>query len=209
MGFSGNWVIENAAYLACQLTIIQPVWGEVDHVVFYCSGIERLDTSGAWLIHRRSMELQRSGFATDVQGFKEAHFKIVKEIAAADGTGTYGNESGGRFGPLEWLGRRTIGIGAHVYDVLTYYGRITSLLMNGVGRPGRLRFSSVVRHMHRAGINAAPIVALLAFLISIVLTYQGATQLREFGAEIYTVNLISVPVLREMAVVLTRQLHKF
>jgi phospholipid/cholesterol/gamma-HCH transport system permease protein len=57
--------------------------------------------------------------------------------------------------------------------------------------------------MERTGLDALPIVGLLSFLIGVVLAYQGADQLRRFGAEIYTVNLLGVAVLREMGVLLT------
>lgn len=203
VGFSGDWVIENAAHLVRQLNIVQPVSDEIDRVVFFCSGIETLDTSGAWLIHKRATELQTQGFPTDFQGFKEAHFKIVKEVAAADDSAVHPQGRTGLSGSLEWVGRIAVGIAVHLGGVLVYFGRVTSLLLAGIGQPRRFRFPSIVRHMHKVGIDAAPIVALLAFLISIVLTYQGAIQLRQFGAQIYTVDLVTVSVLREMGVVLT------
>ena len=48
-----------------------------------------------------------------------------------------------------------------------------------------------------------PIVGLISFLIGIVLAYQGADQLRRFGAQVFTVNLVGVSVLREMGILLT------
>jgi phospholipid/cholesterol/gamma-HCH transport system permease protein len=57
--------------------------------------------------------------------------------------------------------------------------------------------------MEQAGVNAMPIVGLLSFLIGVVFAYQGADQLRRFGAEIYTVNLLGIAILRELGVLLT------
>ncbi len=56
--------------------------------------------------------------------------------------------------------------------------------------------------MEKAGLDAMPIVGLLSFLIGVVMAYQGADQLRRFGAEIYTVNLLGVSILRELGVLL-------
>ena len=56
--------------------------------------------------------------------------------------------------------------------------------------------------MEQTGLNAMPIVGLLSFLIGVVMAYQGADQLRRFGAEIYTVNLLGVAILRELGVLL-------
>ena len=73
------------------------------------------------------------------------------------------------------------------------------------GVPGRrgLRLVSVLSHVERIGLDAMPIVGLLSFLIGVVLAYQGADQLRAYGAEIFTINLLGVSVLRELGVLLT------
>ena len=71
----------------------------------------------------------------------------------------------------------------------------------GASQP--FRFGSIVHHIEETGINAIPIIGLIAFLISVVLAYQGVAQLRPLGGEQYTVNLIAISVLREMGVLLT------
>jgi phospholipid/cholesterol/gamma-HCH transport system permease protein len=57
--------------------------------------------------------------------------------------------------------------------------------------------------MQQTGLHAVPIVALMGFLIGIVLAFQGASQLEQFGAEIYVVDLISISMLRELGILLT------
>src|SRR3546814_12515145 len=57
--------------------------------------------------------------------------------------------------------------------------------------------------MEQTGLNALPIVGLISFLVGVVLAYQGADQLARFGAQIFTVNLVAVGVLREMGILLT------
>ena len=57
--------------------------------------------------------------------------------------------------------------------------------------------------IEETGINALPIVGLLAFLIGVVLAYQGADQLKRFGAEVFTINLLGVGVLREIGGLIT------
>jgi phospholipid/cholesterol/gamma-HCH transport system permease protein len=66
-----------------------------------------------------------------------------------------------------------------------------------------LRIPSVVRHMHETGVQAIPVVAVIAFLISVISAYIGAQQLRPYGAEIFTVDLVALGVLRELGVLLT------
>src|SRR6478736_2480077 len=66
-----------------------------------------------------------------------------------------------------------------------------------------LRPISVARHVYDTGITAIPIVSLIAFLISVIVAYLSASQLRNYGADIYVVDLITVGVLRELGVLLT------
>lgn len=69
--------------------------------------------------------------------------------------------------------------------------------------PWRFRWTGFAVHVEATGLNALPIVGLLSFLIGVVLAYQGASQLVQFGAEIFTVNLLAVSVLREIGILMT------
>jgi phospholipid/cholesterol/gamma-HCH transport system permease protein len=86
---------------------------------------------------------------------------------------------------------------------LEYYGRVLTTAGTAFTRPKRLRFASIARHVYETGVQAVPIVALIAFLITLVIAYIGAQQLERFGAEVFTVDLVTVGVLREMGVLLT------
>jgi phospholipid/cholesterol/gamma-HCH transport system permease protein len=80
---------------------------------------------------------------------------------------------------------------------------VTVTFAGVVLRPGRLRVRAVIAHVERIGLHALPILGLLSFLIGVVLAYQGADQLRVYGAEIFTVNLLGVSILRELGGMMT------
>jgi phospholipid/cholesterol/gamma-HCH transport system permease protein len=103
---------------------------------------------------------------------------------------------------IAWIGRATVQQWHQMVDATGYLGRIA---VTGVRsfRPRHLRLASVTRHIYETGIQAIPIVALIAFLISVIIAYLSAQQLRQFGAEIFTVDLVAIAVLREMGVLLT------
>lgn len=67
----------------------------------------------------------------------------------------------------------------------------------------RLRWTSAVHHMERAGLDAVPIVCLLSFLVGAVVAFLGATVLADFGAQVFTVELVSFSFMREFGVLLT------
>ena len=88
-------------------------------------------------------------------------------------------------------------------DVITFIGRSAEAIVLTLLHPSRLRWPSISRHISETGVNALPIVGLLAVMISIVIAYQGVAQLRAYGGEELTINLVAVSVLREMAVLIT------
>ncbi|HJS31552.1 MAG TPA: ABC transporter permease, partial [Alphaproteobacteria bacterium] len=104
---------------------------------------------------------------------------------------------------VERVGQATINVLGRARDLVSFFGLTAIVFMRAAIRPRRLRFISLLSHLERVGLNALPIVGLLSFLIGVVLAYQGADQLRQFGAEIYTVNLLGVSVLREIGILMT------
>ncbi len=94
-------------------------------------------------------------------------------------------------------------LGHRVYLMLGFGGLVSATFAQLFVRPQRLRVIATLVQMERTGLDAMPIVGLLSFLIGVVMAYQGADQLRRFGAEIYTVNLLGIAILRELGVLLT------
>ena len=72
-----------------------------------------------------------------------------------------------------------------------------------VTHPREFRFTALVAHADDVGLRAVPIVGLMAFLIGVVLAFQGSAQLRQFGAEVFVVDLIAISILRELGILLT------
>jgi phospholipid/cholesterol/gamma-HCH transport system permease protein len=101
-----------------------------------------------------------------------------------------------------------LGKGAHdarheALDLITFVGRAASWTVNALVHPSRLRPASISRHVSETGIQALPIIGLMAVMIAVVIGYQGVAQLRPYGGEDFTINLVAVSVLREMGVLIT------
>ncbi|HPE73607.1 MAG TPA: ABC transporter permease, partial [Candidatus Competibacter sp.] len=69
--------------------------------------------------------------------------------------------------------------------------------------PRRFRWRALFGNVETAGIHALPIVALLAFMMGVVIAYQGGRQLEFYGANIFIVELVSLTMLRELAPLIT------
>jgi phospholipid/cholesterol/gamma-HCH transport system permease protein len=162
------------------------------------------DIGPTWLLHRALARLAARGTRVTLEGPPPEHFPYLDELAARSASAP-AEEAGpaGVFGWLADLGRRIEERGHSWYEALTFGGRLLVTVGKRWTRPGRLRIPAVVRHLHETGVQAIPIVAVIAFLISVISAYIGAQQLRPFGAEIFTVDLVAIGVLRELGVLLT------
>lgn len=104
---------------------------------------------------------------------------------------------------LESLGEMASNAWRTMYGMLSLIGEIAVCFLRNMAHPKSFRFHSIVRHIEETGLRALPIIALLAVLISMVISYQAATQLQKFGASIFTVDLTVISILREMGVLIT------
>jgi len=104
---------------------------------------------------------------------------------------------------LERIGCAVGNLWQDTLQVLGFVGLILETLLRRALQPHRWRFTPVVAHIEQTGLDAAPIVALLTFLVGAVVAFLGATVLADFGATIFTVDLVAFSFLREFAVLLT------
>jgi phospholipid/cholesterol/gamma-HCH transport system permease protein len=197
---TGDWTIANAARLEAELDTL-PLQLDIP-VSFQPGQLTQLDLTGAWLLWRKVNELQAQGQQAELASFDSKHFKFLDDLPEPQEE-TKGHRLHGVDAGLASIGRFAIREKEQNAAALAFLGRIFSVLARVAPHPGRWRLKDVAHHIYTTGIQAIPIVALIAFLISIVLAYQGADQLARFGAKIYTVNLVAISVLREMGVLLT------
>ncbi|MEX5505874.1 MlaE family lipid ABC transporter permease subunit [Pseudomonas putida] len=104
---------------------------------------------------------------------------------------------------LERIGRAVATLWQDSMQLLGFIGVILETLLRRALTPHRWRLTPVVAHIEQTGLDAAPIVALLTFLVGAVVAFLGATVLAAFGATIFTVDLVAFSFLREFAVLLT------
>jgi phospholipid/cholesterol/gamma-HCH transport system permease protein len=166
-----------------------------------CSAI---DSAGAWVLDRTLDDLRRRGAEVTLVGCSPAIETLL---------GTVANEHvelpppPKADNPLVAValrtGKESVRIGGEARDLLSFLGLTVIVFCRSLLMPWRIRLTPLIAQMEQTGLNALPIVGLISFLVGIVLAYQGADQLARFGAQIFTVNLVAVGVLREMGILLT------
>ncbi|HOE40784.1 MAG TPA: ABC transporter permease [Rhodoferax sp.] len=104
---------------------------------------------------------------------------------------------------LEQLGQRVIAALTQIYALLGFLGESAMALAGWLAHPARIRWRPVLFNLRGAGFDALPIVGTLSFLLGIVVAYQGADQLRQYGANIFVTDLVGLSMLREFAPLMT------
>ncbi|AMY69530.1 ABC transporter permease [Frigidibacter mobilis] len=171
------------------------------------SGVTVLDTAGAWLLASRQMAAATHGSAFAIIGANAAQALLLQTVAdalsAAETPAAPRRLHHHAGDSLADTGKAVTGIAIGIADSLGFLGLVMARLGRTLLHPSRLRLTALVHHMHQAGLNAVPIVALMGFLIGVVLAFQGASQLKQFGAEVFVVDLIAISILRELGILLT------
>lgn len=170
-----------------------------------CSNIEALDTSGAWILNKLLTKFRNESIVITLQGlnpkFSELLEVIAEQIVNENNQPKVLTEASPVF--FERFGRTVVEAANQVGAFLAFLGESAIALMACITHPTRFRWRSILSNIQSSGFDALPIVGLLAFLLGVVVAYQGADQLKQYGANIFVVDLIGLSMLREFAPLIT------
>lgn len=161
--------------------------------------LERVDTAGAMEI----LEISGCGPDGEVETKNQAQadlFKVVRENMCDAHPERRVNWLAHW---LEEIGRGTIDFCKQILNLCAFFGEILIVVVEAILQPKRFRPSAVVRQMYEVWIRALVIVGVLCFLIGVVIAYQGVQQLKQFGAETFTVEAVGIGMFRELGPLLT------
>ncbi len=94
-------------------------------------------------------------------------------------------------------------LGRYLYLQVAFVGEATAAMFHAARHPRQVRWRDALNLAQEAGANALPIVMLIAFLMGVILAFQSAVAMRQFGAEIFVANLVALSLLRELAPLMT------
>ena len=176
----------------------------VQNAVIDLTECRAVDSGGAWVLDRTLADLKRHGAEVSLAGISPAVETLLGTVAQRHvECPPEPPRDNALIALCLKVGRETFDVIREANELLSFLGLSIVVFLRMTFMPWRIRFTSLVAQMEQTGLNAMPIVGLISFLIGVVLAYQGADQLARFGAQIFTVNLVAVGVLREMGIILT------
>lgn len=199
--FGGAWTIEHATRLARELGDVAP--SKAGAALFDLSDLLQLDTSGAWLIARLGRALEAAGTKVETKAGDPDLAALLQRVAETRDVLPTPPRRRNLSDKIAELGAGVENVLLESRDLLAFLGALVLALGRLALTPWKLRWNAIFSHLEQTGLNALPIVGLINLLVGVVLAFQGADQLARFGAQTFTINMLGISVLREMAVLLT------
>jgi len=226
LDLTGEW--RALAYPQIDLALAEVDLADARHIEIATDRLAALDLTAAWRLREFVQHARRLGAEVAFARTPPDQLRLVEETLSpleSEGAVPLAVHGGGAPGPriraralagiedtlsvlekgtpLALVGRHAVTLWRDMLGALAFLGRLASTALHSLTHLRALRPISVARHVYDTGITAIPIVALIAFLISVIIAYMSAQQLRGFGAEIFVVDLVTIGVLRELGVLLT------
>jgi phospholipid/cholesterol/gamma-HCH transport system permease protein len=202
---AGDWTLAHYSELERSVGLVQaPLSADT---TIDLSQLSALDTAGASLLVRLLGATRLGHLASEIPGLPVARRALLQMVGTA--LADYcepprkvrkGNAITDK---LARIGAAMENVWHQQVQLLGFIGLTLESFVRTVWQPRRWRVTSLVAHMEETGLDAVPIVSLLTFMVGAVVAFLGSTVLADFGATVYTVDLVAYSFLREFGVLLT------
>ncbi len=191
------------------------------HKEILCDGadVTALDTAGAWILRKLLRRLRTDDGDVPIQNLKPAFAKLFSVVSqqvtdqetpdASSSQPTQPSQQKKQKQQekapsiISQIGKTTTDAATQAVGLINFTGEVAIAFAMSALHPRRIRWRPILFNLRTAGFDALPIVGLLAFLLGVVVAYQGADQLRQYGANIFVADLVGVSMLREFAPLIT------
>lgn len=200
---AGAWTADHARVLENVVDAVMRNRPQVSQVSIDMSGVDHIDTFGAWLLERLARTLYAAGLETHIVGLADKYHTLLREVHNANREQAPPLHHPYRVGDgLEIVGRTVVAAMRDLIALVDMIGAVAVALVRVVFRPTTIRFTSIVHHLDRVAFRAVPIVLLITFLIGAIIAQQGIFHFRKFGADIFVIDMLGILVLREIGVLI-------
>lgn len=188
-----------------------PLWAELtaaaadvkpgERLDFDVSKVEAVDGGSMALLVALRAELHRRGASSEFIGADEPLQRIIQLYRGDVKVGPLRRRQAR--GLLDHLGGATLELVDGFRHVFGFIGQALVVVGAVLKKPRSANWKDLAPTMERTGADAVPIVLLINFLIGLVMAFQGAVQLKPFGANIYVADLVGLSITRELGPLMT------
>ncbi len=201
VALSGDWTASHLGDAPARL--IQSVKPHGD-VAVDIHRVHRLDTAGAYALIKA---IGHDYDLTQVHA-RPANARLLELVGQAVRAESVPSREPRGFHELTVrIGKGVMNVAYEWVDTMAFLGHLLVVVVRALTylftKPSRIRWAPIFTLAERAGLDAIPIVAVTSFFIGAVVGLLGANMLRQFGAEVFAVELIGIAVLREFNIIIT------
>jgi phospholipid/cholesterol/gamma-HCH transport system permease protein len=176
--------------------------GKAPQVIIDARGIEYCDGSGiALLVHLRDHQSARGG-QFRIQGL-HADFQQQLDDTSVGATPSAAVPAAEKKHFAEQIGKAVFEVLRDIRAVVSFVGEFFIAMAQAVRQPRRVRWRDTLTIAEAVGVDALPIIVLIGFLMGLIMAFQAAVPLGQFGAQIFVANLIGLAILRELGPLMT------
>ena len=170
-------------------------------VVVDASGIDYCDGAGiALLVYLRNLQ-DKTGGTLQIDGLRPEFASLLDDSVPESPAEPASKRS--HRGLVEEIGEGVVEIWRDIQILVSFVGELSVALLRAAIHPRSIRWRDALAVAEVVGVNALPIVALISFLMGLIMAFQAAVPLRQFGAELFIANLVGLSILRELGPLMT------
>jgi len=106
-------------------------------------------------------------------------------------------------GMVDTVGEFSWDVVQNAHETVEYVGALSLGLFRAVVRPSTVRWRDTIGYMTRVGADALGIVSLVSGLMGVILAFQMASQLQQYGADVYVADIVGLSITRELGPLMT------
>jgi phospholipid/cholesterol/gamma-HCH transport system permease protein len=187
------------------------VWGQArnalaqapaSRIVIDASHVDYCDGGGVAMLVDLLRQERQAGAGVSVRGLHPEFQTLLDQFNPA-AMRAPAQEHEERLNAVQEVGRAALQTGRDMAAQVTFVGETCSALWYALRHPASVRWKDVWYTCEQVGANGLPIVALIAFLLGIILAFQAAVPMRQYGAELFVADLVGLSILRELGPLMT------
>jgi phospholipid/cholesterol/gamma-HCH transport system permease protein len=171
-------------------------------IVIDASGVDYCDGAGIAMLIDLLRQPRAANAPTSISGLRP-EFKALLDQFDPAAMQVPVEPHVARINVVAEIGRAAAITGRDIRAQVAFIGETTTALWYAAKHPARVRWKDVWYTCEQVGVNALPIVALISFLLGIILAFQAAVPMRQFGAELFVADLVGLSILRELGPLMT------
>lgn len=190
---AGHWTLVNLLPHMPELTASLTVQKHEPQQVWDCVGIDVMDSAGALLLWRAWGRCLPDHLTANPE-----HLRVFGRIADLEAQSRSASVPVSPLNSLMRLGTLLLAFVHHLQGFVALIGQLVLDFFHLLRWPNEIPRREISANLYKSGVRAMPVTALVGFLIGIVMSYLSALQLKQFGGEVFIVNILGMSIIREL-----------